>query len=65
MNNRDKVIAAFLVSVGLFSTAQSAEYVSTLSEKDKGALISVATDQSGTVKAADGAEIFQENKNQK
>lgn len=57
------MIAAFLVSVGLFSSAQSVEYVSTLSEKDKGALISVATDRSGMVQAADGAEIFQENKN--
>lgn len=65
MNNKDKVIAAFLVSVGLFSTAQSVEYVSMLSEKDKGVLISVATEQSGMVQAGDGAEMFQETNNKK
>lgn len=44
MKNKDKVIAAFLVSMGLFSTTQATQYVSALSTKDKQALSAVAQD---------------------
>jgi len=42
MKNKDKIIAAFLVSLGLFSTAQATQYVGGLSIKEKQALSVVA-----------------------
>ncbi len=42
MMNKDKVIAAFLVSVGIFSTVQAWQYVQTLSTGEKTKLFSVA-----------------------
>lgn len=42
MTNKDKVVAAFLVSLGLFSIVQAAQYVSSLSAQDKSALQYVA-----------------------
>lgn len=44
MKNKDKIIAAFLVSLGLFSTAQATQYVSSLSVQDKQVLSSAAQD---------------------
>jgi hypothetical protein len=41
MTNKDKMIAAFLVSVGVFSATQAAQYVGSLSSKEKCALVSV------------------------
>ncbi len=35
MTNKDKVIAAFLVSVGLFSVCNATHYVKTLSDVQK------------------------------
>ena len=35
MKINDKVIIAFLVSMGLFSSVQAGQYVKTLSQKDK------------------------------
>lgn len=40
MKNNDKVLAALLVSLGLFSTTQATQYVSGLSSADKQALCS-------------------------
>lgn len=54
MTNKDKVIAAFLVSVGIFSATQAMQYVRTLSVKDKGALVSVVKASSGNVLLCDG-----------
>ncbi len=54
MKNRDKIIAAFLVSVGFFSAVQAAQYVGTLSAKDKAALGSVAKASSGSVSVCEG-----------
>jgi len=42
MTNKDKVIAAFLVSVGIFSSAQAVRYVKTLETNEKNSMISVA-----------------------
>lgn len=58
MTNKDKVIAAFLISAGLFSAAQAVKYIETLSTKDKKTLVSVAVDNSGRIIVANGAEIF-------
>jgi len=41
MKNSDKIIAAFLVSMGLFSIGQANQYVKTLSAQEKGAMIEV------------------------
>lgn len=42
MTNKDKIIAAFLVSVGIFSAAQAMQYIQTLSTGEKTKLFSVA-----------------------
>lgn len=42
MTNRDKIIAAFLVSVGIFSATQAMQYVRMLSTGEKMKLFSVA-----------------------
>jgi 1-deoxy-D-xylulose 5-phosphate reductoisomerase len=42
MTNKDKVIAAFLVSIGIFSTTQAVRYVKTLEANEKNSMISVA-----------------------
>ncbi len=42
MTNKDKVIIAFLASIGVFSAAQASQYVLTLSSKDKQALSIIA-----------------------
>lgn len=60
MTNKDKVIAAFLISAGLFSSAQAMKYVGMLSAKDKKALLPVAADKSIQLLVASGAEIFTE-----
>lgn len=39
MKNNDKILIAFLVSVGLFSFCQAKQYVSNLSNIEKKALI--------------------------
>lgn len=43
MTNKDKIIAAFLVSIGVFSATQAAQYVRTLSVKEKKILIPAAS----------------------
>lgn len=58
MKITDKVIAAFLVSVGLFSSAHAMQYVGALSVKEKKALASVALQVSdGEVTPSDGADF--------
>ncbi len=42
MTNKDKVIAAFLVSVGIFSATQAVQYIQTLSIGERAKLFSVA-----------------------
>lgn len=44
MKINDKVLAAFLVSMGLFSTVQAQQYVNTLSENEKVVLLAAADD---------------------
>lgn len=48
MHKNDKIIVAFLVSLGLFSTGQATQYVSGLSAKDKQILSVAADDGNGT-----------------
>lgn len=42
MNNKDKVLAAFLVSMGLFTSLQAKVYVSSLSDSDKAVLMATS-----------------------
>ncbi|MFA6433644.1 MAG: hypothetical protein WCW52_03005 [Elusimicrobiales bacterium] len=42
MTNKDKVIVSFLVSIGIFSSAQAVRYVKTLEISEKNSMISVA-----------------------
>jgi hypothetical protein len=58
MKINDKVIAAFLVSAGLFSSAHAAQYVSELSVKEKKSfsmVVQKANDDE--VGAADGCDV--------
>ncbi len=55
MTNKDKVIAAFLVSVGVFSAAQAMVYVSKLSVNEKNALVSLTTNHPEQFAACDGS----------
>lgn len=41
MKNNDKILAAFLASMGLFSAIQSVQYIKTLSSGEKKDLMSV------------------------
>lgn len=41
MTKNDKIVAAFLVSLGLFSSAQAMQYVCTLSNAQKSDLVDV------------------------
>jgi hypothetical protein len=50
----DKMIAAFLVSMGLFSAFQAKQYVATLSSGDKRILISAVQASDGNVAACEG-----------
>lgn len=43
MKTNDKVLVAVLVSMGLFSGIQAAQYVSTLSSKEKAAMLPAVT----------------------
>ena len=54
MKINDKVIVAFLVSVGVFSAVQAAQYVNTLSAKERGVMISAAKASSGNVLLCEG-----------
>lgn len=44
MTKKDRLLAAFLVSMGLFSLAQAIHYVQKLPEKQKNALMPVMKD---------------------
>ncbi len=65
MTNKDKIIAAFLVSVGVFSAVQAAQYVSVLSAEKKNALVSVAQSSDGKILLCSGVyeEKNQNNQN--
>lgn len=41
MTKKDKIIAAFLVSIGLFSLTQAKQYIVGLSKQEKNSLMSV------------------------
>lgn len=49
MKNNDKVLVAFLVTLGLFSTVQATQYVNSLSSQDKAVLQATAEDSTGAV----------------
>jgi hypothetical protein len=49
MTNKDKVIIAFLVSVGVFSAQNAAQYVKGLSSVQKTAFTSLSVNHSGNV----------------
>lgn len=53
MKNNDKFLAAFLVSMGLFSTVQAEQYLSALSLVEKQTLSAVAADASDNVEPSD------------
>lgn len=54
MKINDKIIAAFLVSAGVFSTAQATQYTKSLSFEQKKDLASVAKVSKGNIKLCVG-----------
>ncbi len=56
MTNKEKVIAAFLVSVGVFSSMQAVQYVRSLSQKEKNVLAVVANGPSNNIVLCQGVE---------
>jgi hypothetical protein len=57
MTNKDKVLAAFLASVGIFSAVQAMQYVGTLSEQDKNLLLPAAQVSSENVFLCAGSAV--------
>ena len=49
MAKNDKLISAFLVSIGVFSSAQAMSYVKNMTEKEKAALSVVAENPSNII----------------
>lgn len=44
MKSRDKILVAFLISMGLFSASQAVQYVRSMPEKQKNALMPAVKD---------------------
>jgi len=57
MKNRDKVLVAFLASLGLFSVVQATQYVSTLSGNQKQLLMRVTHVPNQNITVCDGGTI--------
>lgn len=58
MKINDKIVVAFLISTGLFSSAHAMQYVGSMSVKEKCALVSMAKSAAGdTVQPSNGADI--------
>lgn len=54
MANKEKIIVAFLVSVGVFSASQAAQYVGSLSNGNKKALMAIAKKADGKILLCSG-----------
>lgn len=57
MKINNKILVAFLVSLGLFSVVQAAQYVKTLSSEEHGKL-TLAAKSAGNVLLCEGAYDF-------
>jgi len=53
MTKKDKIIAAFLVSIGMFSATVAVKYVSALSDNQKNGLMSSVKSTDGIILIAD------------
>lgn len=58
MTNKDKVIAAFLVSVGIFSATQAMQYVRTLSAEEKDRIAMTAKNSADRIVICSGTDTF-------
>lgn len=63
MTNKDKMIAAFLVSVGIFSAAQAMQYVGSLSAEEKNKIAMTAKDSADRVILCDSTDTFSSGSN--
>lgn len=61
MTNKDKMIAAFLVSIGMFSAAAATKYVGALSDDQKNAIVPAVTLEKNVIIVADSV-IDDDNK---
>lgn len=57
MTNKDKVLAAFLVSVGMFSATVAVKYVSALSDSQKNALMPAAKNTGNIILLANTSSV--------
>lgn len=58
MNKNDKIIVAFLVSLGIFTATQAVQYIATLSTKEKGQIAATAKKSDGRVILCSGVDSF-------
>lgn len=58
MTDKDKIIVAFLVSIGIFSASQAAQYVSTLSAKEKSQIAVTAKKANNNILLCSGSSSF-------
>lgn len=58
MNKNDKIIAAFLVSLGIFTATQAVQYIATLSTKEKGQIAATAKKSDGRIILCSGVDTF-------
>lgn len=64
MTNKDKVIAAFLVSAGLFSLSNATQYVKNLSLDQREGFCLLASADTGAVEVSEPARIPVQNNRQ-
>ncbi|MCX5792494.1 MAG: hypothetical protein NTY45_09845 [Elusimicrobia bacterium] len=57
MKTKDKMIIAFFVTAGLFSTAQAEQYVSKLSAPEKAKFASTISAAEGSIMVCEGVKI--------
>ena len=58
MTKKDKIVAAFLVSVGIFSAAQAMQYVCALSAKEKNKIGMTAKNINDRIVICSGADTL-------
>ncbi len=62
MTTKDKVVAAFLVSVGILSVIQASKYLSTISQIEKNQLFSAAKENHANILLCEEVHDFADTK---
>jgi len=62
MTNKDKIVVAFLVSVGALSAQSAAQYVRALSDSQKVSFVNMQSRHTGVLLCSDTSRLPIENK---